>query len=363
MEASQVVGRSFYAAFARLTVCDCAATTRTSRMAPSARHLRRPHQAASTSRAFSTQSSCRAKAPTPTPPKDASPTPPISSKDRLRTYTRNMHKIITGLDLRSKIPSSDHENLLKATITAETKLDAPGQSAAAFDPALYFLKQQVEPILSKYLLSTDVSKLAERAAQRPGETPVATEATQPPRDTVSTAQITRPRPRETPVSDIAAQMRDIFRPPPKTRRTALGDAEPSKTRDSDFISEMVSSRSGSRMTDRDRLLSMDVQNKIDKRESEYLKANRAANRPSLRLKPTLGRTIEVGAGYDVTRAFRMMESLCARNGVRKDMQSQRFHIRRGQLKKNMRILRWRKLFKEGFLKECERVRRMRRQGW
>ena len=363
METSQVVGRSFYAAFARLTVCDCATTTRSSRIAPSPRHLRRAHQATSTSRAFATQSARRAEAPV-SPSSNAAPaSSPASSKERLRTYTRSMHKIITGLDLRSKIPSADHENLLKATITAETKLDAPGQSASAFDPALYFLKQQVEPILQKHLQSTDVSKLAAQAAQQPKETPVLTQSAVSSIGTPSTANISRPRPRETPVSDIAAQMRDIFRPPPKTGRTALGEASPSKSRDSDFISEILSSRGGSRMTDRDRLLSMDVQNKIDKRESEYLKANKAANRPSLRLKPTLGRTVEVGAGYDVTRAFRTMESLCARNGVRKDMQSQRFHIRRGQLKKNMRIIRWRKLFKEGFLKECERVRRMRRQGW
>ena len=358
-----MVSRSFYAAFARLTVCDCAAATRTSRSAPSLRHLRRIHQTPSASRTFSTQTSSQAEAPTSTPARDAPTTSPTSSKDRLRAYTRNMHKIITGLNLRSQLPSSDHESILKATITAETKLDAPGQSASAFDPALYFLKQQVEPILSKHLKSTDVSKLAEQAAQQPKEAPVTMQAAQLISQTPSTANISRPRPRETPVSDIAAQMRDIFRPPPKTRRTDFGDADSGKSRDSDFISEILSSRTGSRMTDRDRLLSMDVQNKIDKRESEYLKANRAANRPLLRLKPTLGRTIECGSGFDVTRAFRMMESLCSRNNVKRDMQSQRFHVRRGQLKKNMKMIRWRKLFKEGFLDECERIRRMRRQGW
>lgn len=83
----------------------------------------------------------------------------------------------------------------------------------------------------------------------------------------------------------------------------------------------------------------------------------------LRLKPTLGRTMDVSGPEDLTRAFRMLEIKCNQNKVRLDDRKQRTYVRRGQRKKDIRRQRWRSLFKEGFLAECGRIRRMRRQGW
>jgi small subunit ribosomal protein MRP21 len=83
----------------------------------------------------------------------------------------------------------------------------------------------------------------------------------------------------------------------------------------------------------------------------------------LRLKPSLGRTLEVYTGMDVTAALRKLEVTCARNRVRYDFERQRFHVRRGMKKKLMKMQRWRVVFKEGFLAECARVRKMRKQGW
>jgi hypothetical protein len=83
---------------------------------------------------------------------------------------------------------------------------------------------------------------------------------------------------------------------------------------------------------------------------------------SLRLRPTLGRTVE-GLYGDPGRGFRIMERKCRDNGVRSDSISQQRHVRRGQRRKDLRRSRWRKLFRVGFVAECDRIRRMRKQGW
>ncbi|KIW66352.1 hypothetical protein PV04_05688 [Phialophora macrospora] len=83
---------------------------------------------------------------------------------------------------------------------------------------------------------------------------------------------------------------------------------------------------------------------------------------SLRLRPTLGRTVD-GLHGDPTRGFRQLERKCMENNVKGDMRSQEKHIRRGQRRKNIRILRWRRLFMQGFKAELATIHRMRRQGW
>ena len=86
----------------------------------------------------------------------------------------------------------------------------------------------------------------------------------------------------------------------------------------------------------------------------------------LRLKPALGRSVNLesmAGGPDLNKALRTLETRCAQNKVRADERKQRTYVRRGQQMKYDRMNRWRKLFKDGFLAECARVRRMRRQGW
>lgn len=86
---------------------------------------------------------------------------------------------------------------------------------------------------------------------------------------------------------------------------------------------------------------------------------------NLRLGPSLGRTVMVdqSRGFDATRAIRSMEMMCGRNKVRTHERDQRFHLRRGQKRKDMRSARWRKLFNESFQKTLLRCHRMRQQGW
>ncbi|OQV06767.1 hypothetical protein CLAIMM_11294 [Cladophialophora immunda] len=83
---------------------------------------------------------------------------------------------------------------------------------------------------------------------------------------------------------------------------------------------------------------------------------------ALRLRPTLGRTVD-GIYGDPTRGFRLLERKCHDNSVKADMRSQEKHVRRGQRRKNVRILRWRRLFMEGFRSELATIRKMRKQGW
>lgn len=85
----------------------------------------------------------------------------------------------------------------------------------------------------------------------------------------------------------------------------------------------------------------------------------------MRLGPTLGRTVAVNLNrnVDLNRAFRMLEIKNQANKVKADEREQRFHVRKGQMRKIMRRRRWRVTFMAGFLEECKRVRRMRKQGW
>lgn len=87
--------------------------------------------------------------------------------------------------------------------------------------------------------------------------------------------------------------------------------------------------------------------------------------PELRLSPSLGRTVAVDhvRGFDAARAIGKLESLCAANKVRIQEKEQRFHIRRGQMRKNLRSRRWRATFKFSFQKTIERCMQLRRQGW
>lgn len=86
---------------------------------------------------------------------------------------------------------------------------------------------------------------------------------------------------------------------------------------------------------------------------------------SLRLKPSLGRTqeLDLTRNIDLTAAFRRVERKCTDNSVKVDARNQRIYVRRGQRRKDERRRRWRALFKEGFLHECARIRRMKKQGW
>ncbi|EAW13855.1 mitochondrial 37S ribosomal protein bS21m [Aspergillus clavatus NRRL 1] len=91
----------------------------------------------------------------------------------------------------------------------------------------------------------------------------------------------------------------------------------------------------------------------------------AARRVELKLGPTLGRQVHVEPerGTDLTAALRVLQANIATNKVRAQWHGQKFHVRRGQMRKNLRMERWRKLFKFSFNKTVAKIQRMRAQGW
>jgi len=86
-------------------------------------------------------------------------------------------------------------------------------------------------------------------------------------------------------------------------------------------------------------------------------------RAPIKLGPSTGRSITIGAGIDVGRGFRLLEQSCARNKVRKDANMQRFHERAGLKRKRLRRERWRSRFLQGFKATVARVKQLKNQGW
>ncbi|KAI1133230.1 hypothetical protein F5Y10DRAFT_260532 [Nemania abortiva] len=88
-----------------------------------------------------------------------------------------------------------------------------------------------------------------------------------------------------------------------------------------------------------------------------------AQRPQLRLVPRLGRTVQVRKNVDVARSFNILAGQVAKNGVRRDFYSQRFHERPGKKRKRLKSERWQRRFKQGFKATISRVRELTAQGW
>jgi small subunit ribosomal protein MRP21 len=101
-------------------------------------------------------------------------------------------------------------------------------------------------------------------------------------------------------------------------------------------------------------LSQDVE-----RQTRILKPVRVP----LKLGPSTGRQVHIGPAIDVGRGFKLLEMSCARNKVKREANTQRFHERPGLKRKRLRRERWRKKFKEGFKATVGRVKQLKNQGW
>ena len=85
----------------------------------------------------------------------------------------------------------------------------------------------------------------------------------------------------------------------------------------------------------------------------------------MKLGPSLGRQVDVdpARNVDLSSALRNLGIKCAQNNVRGQSNNQRFHVRKGQVRKNLRMIRWRRLFKFSFRHTVSKIQRMRNQGW
>ncbi|KAF8861071.1 hypothetical protein BDZ45DRAFT_672112 [Acephala macrosclerotiorum] len=86
-------------------------------------------------------------------------------------------------------------------------------------------------------------------------------------------------------------------------------------------------------------------------------------RVPMKLGPSTGRSVSIGATIDIVRGFRLLEQACARNRIRSDANKQRFHERGGLKRKRLRRERWRRRFMDGFKATVARVKQLKNQGW
>ncbi|KAH6612060.1 hypothetical protein C7974DRAFT_406935 [Boeremia exigua] len=134
-----------------------------------------------------------------------------------------------------------------------------------------------------------------------------------------------------------------FSPPPRTRTRPIGLAFDSMDMPSSLLSPSLA----------------------NKPAASLAAAQRAAFEAYPRLEPAYGRTVELDAtrGRDIVRGIGMLGSLMARNRVKRDVQSQRFHERGGLKRKRLASERWRARFRKGFQEVTGRVVELTRKGW
>ena len=402
MEAPKLLSKGFRIVASTPRACECRCASRSQITA--ALPIR---ERALACRAFSSSTWRRQDTPA-VPAKDASkpsnsaPRTPPTPKQALRIYTTALQKIIDGYHLKSRLPPRQHESLVVALTNAEVRLDAPGAHADSFAPLLRTLRGEVEPVLKINLGSSDVKQLIADVGKQK-DTPL---PEQPPKDNISSTlkEVSPPPKKSTQQENILSRVNEAIgapkpapsqKPPQQSISSRLDSVmgtqkrAPSPLDKSDddlstldklwdlYTKEGATERDAANINRSDssypgesedakrqrRELSMSIQDRLNESDAAWAKRNRPGVRPALRLKPSLGRTVDISGNFDVTRAFRSLEAACSRNSVKRDVQKQRFHVRRGQLKKQLKMERWRKLFKEGFLAECDRVRKMRRQGW
>ncbi|CAG7917593.1 unnamed protein product [Penicillium olsonii] len=90
-----------------------------------------------------------------------------------------------------------------------------------------------------------------------------------------------------------------------------------------------------------------------------------ARKIELKLGPTLGRQAHVdpNRGNDLASALRKLGQNLATNKVRQESAAQRFHVRKGMVRKQKKMQRWKKLFKVSFQGTVKKIQRMQAQGW
>ncbi|KAJ5569799.1 uncharacterized protein N7459_009229 [Penicillium hispanicum] len=91
----------------------------------------------------------------------------------------------------------------------------------------------------------------------------------------------------------------------------------------------------------------------------------ASRKLELKLGPTLGRQVHVEPerGVDLAAAIRSLQVTCSTNKIKQQANQQRFHVRKGAVRKQLRRERWRKLFRFSFQETVKKIQRMQAQGW
>ncbi|KAJ5474464.1 hypothetical protein N7475_004030 [Penicillium sp. IBT 31633x] len=90
-----------------------------------------------------------------------------------------------------------------------------------------------------------------------------------------------------------------------------------------------------------------------------------ARKVELKLGPTLGRQahVEPERGTDLAAALRKLHTTIVQNKIKQEAHAQKFHIRKGMVRKQKKMQRWKKLFKFSFQGTVQKIQRMQAQGW
>jgi hypothetical protein len=73
--------------------------------------------------------------------------------------------------------------------------------------------------------------------------------------------------------------------------------------------------------------------------------------------------VRKSTSVDVGRAFSLLDGLVRQNKIRKELQMQRSHERKGLRRKRLKGEQTRRRFMHGFRAAVERVKELRHQGW
>ncbi|RAK91061.1 hypothetical protein BO79DRAFT_208003 [Aspergillus costaricaensis CBS 115574] len=100
-------------------------------------------------------------------------------------------------------------------------------------------------------------------------------------------------------------------------------------------------------------------------ETDGLRTATSLRKIDLKLGPTLGRqvTVEPERGMDLPAALRSLSTTIGQNKMKQSLMKQKYHVRKGMVRKQLRMQRWRKLFKFSFQATVKRIQKIRGQGW
>lgn len=219
-------------------------------------------------------------------------------------------------------------------------------------PTPWLLNQQPRFQQSFFTSTLRYNSSSSSSSQPPNKIPSQTPAQPTQRSSAPTAKAANPKPQEQP-SNVASDFDEILNKLDLSNRATPSTDPAARSRArrgvSDAISGNVASASG--ITGR---LNQD-------RTAQQL----ASRKMELKLGPTLGRQVHVEPerGVDLAAAIRTLEITCASNKIKANSIGQRFHKRKGAVRKEQKRMRWKKLFKFSFQETVKKIQRMQTQGW
>ncbi|KAJ5176159.1 uncharacterized protein N7482_002036 [Penicillium canariense] len=210
-------------------------------------------------------------------------------------------------------------------------------------PTSWLLNSRQQPLLQQpFLLNT----LRYNSSNSSPQTPSAKSPTEPATQSTSAAGEEQSAPKTQPTKTVASDFDEILNKLDLGNRSAATARGEGRRVFSDPASRSVSGVGFQSFRDR---------------SAQQL----ASRKLELKLGPTLGRQVHVEPerGLDLPAAVRQLEITCSTNKIKANAHEQKFHKRKGAVRKELRRTRWRKLFRFSFQQTVKKIQRMQAQGW